>query len=407
MRRKWLRLALLVVFLGASVAAGSHAFLTGQSIAESRLAARAFDVSAWTLAISLADLRAAQRAYVATGQDHAYWMADVSERIEAVTAGLSSLSAASTLPVTGEALDEAMSLVGALARMDVRARDHAEAGEELMASDLIFADGLELSRSAADQVDRARLVEREARDDEVGVQEQSRVVAVGAAFGSSLLFALLLSPLSAARTPARTVPTSAGDLAAEVPEALPEGRLFLDLDSDDGNRTDATEANLGPSATPAPDLRLAADLCTDLVRSADATELPQLLSRAAQLLNASCIIVWVRDGTGNALRPAIAHGYPATALARLGTIPCDADNATAAAYREARMKTVPGGAETSGAIVAPLASSEHSPGVMSLEVNDGWEASADVQATATIIAAQLATFVAADPADAAAGQAQA
>ena len=399
MRRKLLRTALLVILLGAGVASGSYAFLTGQRIVESRRAARAFDARAWTLTVSLTDLRAAQQAYVATGQDRAYWMADVSERIEEVTAALSALSAASTLPAAGDAIDEATSLVAALARMDVRARDHAEAGEEVMASDLIFADGLELSRSAADHIERARLVEREARDDMLGVQELSQAWAVGGTLGASVLFALLLSPLSAGRAPAKSAPVTPDDEVGEDPvSALPEGRLFLDLETDAGEGTTATEADADTSTTPAPDLRLAADLCTDLGRSANAAELPPLLARAAELLNASCVIVWVRDGTGNALRPAVSHGYPAAALARLGTIPCDGDNVTAAAYREARLHVIPGNAEAPGAIVAPLASSEDRPGVMTLEVNDGWEASHFVQSTATIIAAQLATLVAADPA---------
>ena len=96
-------------------------------------------------------------------------------------------------------------------------------------------------------------------------------------------------------------------------------------------------------------------------------------------------------------------GTPAAALARLGTIPCDDDNVTAAAYRDERMHVMPGDGETPGAIVAPLASPEDLAGVMSLEINDGWEGSAAVQSTATIIAAQLATLVAADPASTTAG----
>ena len=409
MRRKWLRVALLIVLLGVGVASGSHAFLAGEQIADARRAARAFDARAWALALSLADLRAAQQAYVATGQDRAYWMADVAVRIEDVTAELSELSAGTTLPVAGDALDEATSLVAALARMDVRARDHAEAGEDVMASDLIFADGLELSRSAADQVERARMVEREARDNDVGVQEQSQSLAAGATLGASVLFALLLSPLSVGRSPVKDLPASPDDQSAEdgVP-ALPEGRLFLDLDADGGDGEATLEKDSGSrSDTPAPDLRLAADLCTELSRSANEAELPPLLARAAQLLNASCIIVWVRDGTGNALRPAVSHGYPPAALARLGAVPCDGDNVTAAAYRDERLQVVPGGAETPGAIVVPLASPEDRPGVMTLEVNDGWEASASVQSTATIIAAQLATLVAADPVSTSAGQAHA
>ena len=398
MHRPWLRVALLVLLLGAGVAAGSYAHLTGQRITESRRAARAFDASAWTLALSLAELRAAQQAYVAAGQERGFWVASVAERIESVTDGLSALSTASALPASADALDEAASLIAALARMDARARDHAEAGQEVMASDLIFADGLELGRSAAEHVERVRLAEREARDAAAGTREQSQIVAVGAMLGAGVLLGLLL-PLSGRSAAKGTAALSA---AADDPAPAPlEGRLFLDLDVDDdviaAPRVEARRA----STTPAPDLRLAADLCTDLSRSANATELPPLLARAAQLLNATCIIVWVRDGTGKALRPAISHGYPAAALARLGTIACDGDNVTAAAYRDERLHVMPGGEEMPGAIAAPLAAAEDCPGVVSIEVNDGWESSDSVQSTATIIAAQLATLVAADPVDAA------
>ncbi len=406
MRRKLLGRALLVIFLGAGVASGSQACLAGPRIAEARREARAFDARAWALALSLADLRAAQQAYVAAGQDAAYWMADAAERIADVTAGLSDLTAAATRPVTRDALAEAASRVAALARMDARARDHAAAGEAVMASDLIFADGLELSRSAAEHLERARSVEREARDGDVGVRERSRSLAAGAALGAGVLFALLLSPLPPARPRAESAPARPeGDQAAEdSAPALPEGRLFLDADADSGTAA-AAEADPGPPDAPAPDLRSAADLCTDLGRSASADELPLLLARVAQLLNASGVIVWVRDGTGAALRPAVSHGYPPAALARLGTIACDGDNVTAAAYREARMRVVPADGETPGVIAAPLASSQDNPGIMTLEVSGGWETSEAVQSTTTIIAAQLATLVAADPASESADQA--
>ena len=409
MRRIWFRLALLTILLGASATSGSYAFLAGQRIAESRGGARAFDARGWALVLSLAELRASQQAYVATGQDRDYWIADVAERLAGVTAELSALSAASTLPAAADALGEAGALVAALARMDARARDHAVTGQEVMASDLIFADGFELGRSAADHVERARLVERAARDAAADGHEQSRLVAVGVTLVASVLFALLLPPLPAGRSAAKRAEARAvGDADDDAAPALPEGRLLLDLETDDREGSAEPRADPdGPSTTPAPDLRLAADLCTDLGRCTNAADIPPLLARAAQLLNASCIIVWVRDGTGNALRPALAHGYPAAALARLGMIACDGDNVTAAAYREERMHVVPGNTETPGAIAVPLASPDDRPGVMTLEVNDGWEASDGVQSTATIIAAQLATLVAADPASTSAGQARA
>ena len=394
MRRMWLRAALVAV-LGVSVTTGFYAFLTAQRVAQAHQAGRAFDAGAWGLRLSLSELRAAQQAYVAEGQDRDYWIGDVAARIGDLAVELAALSSTSTLPATAAALDEAASLVEALVRMDERARDHAAAGQELMASDLIFADGIELSRSAADQIERARLIEIEARDAAASGRRQLQLIAVGGAVGTGVLFALLVSPFPVGRPTAadNAQDPATGNVEAPAP---PEGRLFLDLEPEAGNRASAAEPVSGASST-APDLRLTADLCTDLGRSASATELPPLLARAAQLLNASRVIVWVRDGTGNALRPAIAHGYPAAALARLGTIPCDSDNVAAASYRDERLQVIAGDADTPGAVVAPLASPEDRSGVMTLEVNDGWETNDTVQSTAAIIAAQLATLVAADP----------
>ncbi len=62
------------------------------------------------------------------------------------------------------------------------------------------------------------------------------------------------------------------------------------------------------------------------------------------------------------------------------------------------MQVVPvGGTATKGALVAPLLVPDDCVGVMAAEVRAGWESSTDVQATASILAAQLATLVAADP----------
>ena len=97
MRRMWLRAALIAVLV-VSIAAGFYAFLTGQRIAQARQAERAFDARAWGVLLSLAELRAAQQAYVATGQDRDYWVAEVAARTEQVTADLASLSSTSTLP---------------------------------------------------------------------------------------------------------------------------------------------------------------------------------------------------------------------------------------------------------------------------------------------------------------------
>jgi len=114
------------------------------------------------------------------------------------------------------------------------------------------------------------------------------------------------------------------------------------------------------------------------------------------LLNATGIIVWVSNSSKRSLRPALAHGYTARALSLMGNISSDGDNATAAAFRSVSTQVVTG-VETSGAIAVPLISSTTCVGVVSAEIQEGWETSDAVQATASIVAAQLATLLDADP----------
>ena len=396
MRRVWLRASLVIAMLGVAAVSGYQVFLTEQRISQEREAERSFTALGWKLTVSLSDLRAAQQAYVAAGQDRGYWMARVTDQLEAVNTNLSSLSRISTATGTIAALEEAATAVDDLVRMDARARDYSKAHQDLMASDLIFTDGLELARNAASDVELARATERVARDSASTAHRKSQGVALAAATGIGVLVALLLLPV--AQPPA----AATADTSEEIPLGLPAGRLLLDVDRN-SNRPSIENTADGPLATepfitPSPDLRLAADVCTDLGRLSSTSELNALLARTAQILNASGIIIWVVDASGVSLRPAIGHGYSETTLARHGTIACDSNNATAAAFRDTRMHVVPADASVAGAIVAPLASPSGCAGVVSLELNDGWESSEEVQSTAAIIAAQLATLVVPDTA---------
>jgi len=149
------------------------------------------------------------------------------------------------------------------------------------------------------------------------------------------------------------------------------------------------------------DLRGTAELCTDLARLADPGALPALIGRAARLLDASGIVVWVADPTGAELLPSLAHGYPPQAISRLGALRRDADNATAAAYRSGRLQVVAGAAGQTGAVIAPLLSVNGCIGVMAVEVRNQGEKDEAVRAAAGIFAAQLATLISAAPAAAA------
>ncbi|MEO5740175.1 MAG: GAF domain-containing protein, partial [Vicinamibacterales bacterium] len=155
-----------------------------------------------------------------------------------------------------------------------------------------------------------------------------------------------------------------------------------------------------PKARPAvtPRLLTTAKLCGELARVAESRELPNLLERAARVLDASGIIVWVAEPSRQALVPALAHGYEPRVVARMGSIHRDANNAAAAAYRSSELRTVAGDASTSGAVIVPLMTCDGCIGVMSAEMRSGCEKDESSQALATIFASQLATIVATPPA---------
>jgi hypothetical protein len=143
----------------------------------------------------------------------------------------------------------------------------------------------------------------------------------------------------------------------------------------------------------APELRAAADLCTDFARLVDAQEMPALLERASHLLDSTGFIVWLADDQGHQLRPSLAHGYSPQALAKMPNIPRHADNATAAAFRPAEMQIVRTNGMSPGAIVTPILGPTGCVGVMAAEVRHGREASESSRALARIVAAQLATLI--------------
>ena len=425
MRRRWGRIAVVVVTLATLVFTGNQLRLSELALEDEQNVERVFTDLSWALTLTLGDLRAAQQAYVAAGQDRLYWTAKVNSHLDTVRDSLDSLRRLATNPTSIEALDSADGAVADLDRMDGRAREQVNLEQPLMASDLIFTDGLELATRAATNVELARATERTTRNETIRAARASQATMIATAAGVSVLAVVLLVPMKREDGPA---PFESID--AEQTEGFRPGESGLSvadrtmLDNLDLNAADPWPTDeaaspsprapdtaptpAGDSPEPVPDLRVAADLCTDLCKLTDTSELPELLARAAALMNATGIIIWLRDSSGHALRPAIGHGYPTTTLARLGSIPEDGDNATSVAYRSARMQVVERHDTTSGALAAPLLGADCCVGVLSAELREGWESSRAVQATAAIMAAQLATLLSADPpADTAAPPAEA
>jgi len=125
----------------------------------------------------------------------------------------------------------------------------------------------------------------------------------------------------------------------------------------------------------------------------DADELRDALGRAARLLDASGVIVWVTDSGGKALKPLLTYGYPEEALRRIPTLPRDQDNATAAAWRDAVTQVVDATDTAPGAIAVPLLVPQGCIGVLAAEIRHGREAATATRALAQIVAAQLAVLI--------------
>jgi hypothetical protein len=277
------------------------------------------------------------------------------------------------------AFESAGTAVRNLHKLDATARDYLQADQYLMASDLIFSDGIETVAAASAQIGVVLGEESRAREVRLGNARRRQVTALGAASGVFLLALLLLFP-----TGRRSEPSSSGELHVVPTPAVRE-------------TPNAVEAPASP------DLAGVAGLCTDLGRVLETHDLSVLLGRAARLLDASGLVVWIADSSGSALRPVIAHGYSEQTLARMGSIPRDATNATAAAYRAAEVRTVSGEAGTSGAVVAPLITPHGCVGVLATELRRGGATNESVRALVAIVAAQLSTLVAAPPAGASFG----
>jgi GAF domain len=408
-------LTVRLTLLGLFVAAGSvtaYLFWQGESRAGEEIgSARAFDAAALAAGRQILDMRAAQQSYVAAGQGDQFWLAKVAAAVPSVRDAVSSLRASSTTAQATTALDTAAATLQDFEQTDRKARDHVRAAQRLLASDLIFGNGLEQTGAMVGAVDAARMAEERAHDEALSGIRLRQQFALGAAAAAALLSMLLLVPRPRADEPPplRTVTSVAPARIAPAPAPGPspaaeaEGWSPARPAPAPAPASAAAERKIQPVAKPAPvpvkppepsiDLPGMAALCTDVARIVDTESLPKILAGAASVLNASGIVLWISDPDGRELSPIVTHGYDHSIVLRLGTIGREAENATAAAFRTGLVQTVKSDALSSGAIAAPLVTPAGAVGVMAAEMRSGGERLPATLAAATILAAQLAMLV--------------
>jgi CHASE3 domain sensor protein len=374
-----------MVFTACSVAA--YFVWTSESQARRSVDdARAFDQSATAVERTVLDLRAAQQAYVAAGQGMDFWIPKVSESTAALKRRLESLRSLATAPPAQSALDNASSALQDFEQMDRRTRDYVRNGQKLLAADLIFADGLEIVGAMTASIDQARREEVAARDALVKGERRAEGLAVAGAAAIALVAMLMLVP-----GPAASVDNAQAGIPAMPLMLAPEPAARAE--TSETTPSLAAESAIQPTALPALDLDTIASLCSDLAKVVDTHALSALLGRAAGVLDAPGIVLWIADPDGRELTPIVTHGYPPQIAVRLGTILRDAENATAAALRTSLLQTVAADPISNGAIAAPLVTPAGCVGIMAAEVRRHGEQDPAKLAAATIIAAQLATLV--------------
>jgi GAF domain len=400
MHNRGVRLALAIVLTLATLAS---AYLIATTVSSSRAALTAqasVDRDLDSLVHQISELRASQQAYVAAGQGEGYWISRVNGQLASLRAELAALSGRVRSAEARSRLEAVSGKLEDFEQLDRRTREYARGGQRLLASDVIFTDGLETTREAQEELASARAAERAEAEGVLNEADRREAITVLAAGAFALLVAFLLAAPTYVTDPARGQASSGAPNQASTPDIL---GLALDVELAHLDRVrpasspQVTEESAA-TRVDAPDMTRAADLCVELARVQEPRQLAGLLERTAQVLDAAGVIVWMADPDRRELVPTLTHGYAPAALARFGTIARDADNATAAAFREGALKTVAADGPASGAIVAPLVTPSGCVGVMAAEVNADRERDAATRALARIIAAQIASLLGPPPA---------
>jgi hypothetical protein len=345
-----------------------------------REAADAANQDTQSAIVAVADLRGAQAGYLATGQEPSYWMSRADALAASIVDTISKESAATPGAQARTSFEEANGALEDLRKLDHRARTLVKNDQRLIASDVIFMDSVQTANHLAQALESARENDRQAREDQLAKLGVVRLAALGGTLTVGLVGAWVL--LSRARTLAALETT----VPVEVPVSAPTHTLSLGS---------IQPPVMSPPPPPVPDVNLAdaAGLCTDLARVLDTRDVPALFERAANVLDAKGLVLWVADTSGAKLQPSLAHGYSDKVLARMSGLQLDGDNATALAFRSMQSQVVGASSPSgSGAIAVPLVTATGCVGVLSAEVRSPKPGQATLS-VARMIAAQFSALV--------------
>jgi hypothetical protein len=345
------------------------------------------------LSAGLAELRAAQASYLAAGQGPDFWMSKATDLAAQVGTSLASLREQAVSPEARQKYHAAEAALADFNKFDGRARDFVRSDQRLFASDLVFMDSLQAIEKIGAELSAARSMQTAAAETDVIQVSRLRLAVNAASLAGLALIAFLVRPQGAA-APAAAEQKAPASVA---PSTL---QMLRDLPPPVRSSPPPAPPPIAPPlpvAQPAPrgaNLSAAAELCVDLARVADASEMPTLVQRAATVLEAKGVVLWVADAAGTSLRPTLTHGYADKVLARMGPLQVDSENVTALAFRSMQAHAVSGTSPADpGAVAVPLITPSGCVGVLAAETRPNRNGQ-DLLPLARIIAAQFSSIVA-------------
>lgn len=375
MQRHTTRYIVVALLIAAGAIGGFFVFTSHQRTvrfeAEARQAAARID----RMIATVGQIGAAQDAYVAPGQPSQPWLERGAMLLQQFGQDAAAIRPMVMSSAATGALDDIDKRFKALVVLDDKARQNLLEEQSLLAADVIFSEGHNDVAAMITTLRNLKAAEEQSAAAQRATLEQQQGAAL---LGVGVLWALGLVLLARPGTRRAAAPADSGSVNfARLAPPDPASRIG------------------DPGIAPTVNLAAAAEVCGALARTTDTASLRDALTRAAAVLDARGIIVWM--GAGEELFPALAVGYDERVVERLGPIPRTASNATADTWRSAQLRTVAGDVMTHGAIAAPLHGVSGCIGVFAAEVRNGREADPATQAVAAILAAQLAGLVSAWP----------
>jgi hypothetical protein len=252
-----------------------------------------------------------------------------------------------------------------------------------LAGDVIFTEIRDILASATKQVQSLRTTLRGGSDRRAASLRSEQLILAGAAIVVWIAIALLLLP-----SETKPVAKDPGQWRSELKETLKKPAPAPPV---------VTPVAAAPQGPAGPVIEISAikttsEICADLSALADTGALQGVLERVSTLLNATGLIVWVASNDGSTLSPVATYGFDPKLVARIGKIPKESANLTAAAFRENAPRMSAATGTTPAALAVPMVGPTGPAGVLSIELKSGQAVEEAKVALAAIVAAQLSTL---------------